>query len=97
MHLSGDSLVVVASDQLSCDLAGEVAILDVKSGMYLGLNTVGARIWQLIQVPTTVDEICKAMVEEYDVAADRCRRDVLALLQELAAKGLVQIRYGTAS
>jgi Coenzyme PQQ synthesis protein D (PqqD) len=96
MGILGDSIVVAARDQVSCDLAGEVAILDVKSGTYLGLNAVGARIWHLIQAPKTVDQVCETLTEEYDVQADRCRCDVLALLQELAAKGLVEIRNGTA-
>ena len=94
--ISGSSVVVAAREQVSCDLAGEVAILDVKSGIYYGLNAVGARIWNLVQEPRTVDEIYVTILEEYDVEADGCRRDIVALLQELLAKELVEIRNGTA-
>ena len=69
----------------------------MKSGIYYGLNAVGARIWNLIQEPKTVDEVAAAILAEYDVETDRCQHDIVALLQDLAAHGLVEIRHGTAS
>jgi len=91
----GGSIVVAAKDQVSCDLAGEAAILNIKSGIYYGLNSVGARIWDLIQAPKTVDEVCKKILEEYDVETKRVERDIWVILQELAVEGLVEIRNET--
>lgn len=85
------SVVVVAPQSVSCDLAGEAAILDVQSGMYYGLNAVGSRIWSLIQAPQSVMDLCRAIVEAYDVTPERCERDVLELLQELADLGLIEV------
>jgi hypothetical protein len=96
-QILGSSTVVAARDQVSCDLAGEAAILDMKSGIYYGLNAVGARIWNLIQDPKTVDEVSAAILAEYDVETDRCQHDIVALLQDLVAHGLVEIHHGTAS
>jgi len=87
-----ESVVVTAKDQLSCDLAGEAAILDVKSGTYYGLNVIGARIWNLIQNPKHVKEVLRVLLAEYDVETDRCERELLDLLQELEAKGLIEIQ-----
>jgi hypothetical protein len=93
--VSGRSIVVVSQDQISCNLAAEVAILNITSGIYYGLNTVGSRIWKLIQEPRTVHEIRDALLEEYEVEPERCERDVLVLLQELASKGLIEIKDDT--
>ena len=93
--ISGRSIVEVSKDQISCDLIEEVAILDITSGIYYGLNTVGTRIWKLIQEPRTVHEVRDALLEEYEVEPERCERDVLALLQELASKGLIEIKDDT--
>jgi Coenzyme PQQ synthesis protein D (PqqD) len=95
MGILGDSIVVAVKNQVSCDLAGEAAILEMKSGIYYGLNAVGARIWKLIQAPKMVREVCASILEEYDVEAERCEHDILALLEELVATGLVEIRNGT--
>ena len=89
--VSGDSTVVAAKDQVSSDLGGEVAILDLKAGVYYGLDTVGARIWSLIQEPRTVNEIRDRLLEEYEVEPERCERDLLVLLQRLADERLIEV------
>jgi Coenzyme PQQ synthesis protein D (PqqD) len=76
---------------VSCDLSGEAVILSLKSGMYYGLNAVGARVWSLIQVPMTVDDLRAALLQEYDVEPQRCERELLTLLEELAAQGLIEV------
>jgi hypothetical protein len=86
------SSVVASREQVSSDLGGEVAILDLKGGAYYGLDAVGARIWSLLQEPKTVEEIREVLVSEYEVDPDRCERDLLALLQSLVAEGLVELR-----
>ena len=90
--ISGQSIVVVSKDQVSCDLHGEAAILNLKNGVYFGLDPVGARIWNLIQEPRTVTGIRDVLLEEYDVTTDACERDLVRLLQELATHGLVEVR-----
>ena len=93
--LSGNSTVVAVKQQVSSDLDDEAVILHLKAGVYYGLDSVGARIWALIQEPKTVDQIKNAILEEYDVEPDQCERDVLALLQELAAEDLIEITSET--
>jgi hypothetical protein len=84
------SSVVVSPQVVSCDLAGEAAILNMQSGVYYGLNAIGSHIWRLMQVPQTVTELCRAIVEAYDVTPG-CERDMLELLQELADSGLIEV------
>jgi len=96
-RISRSSVVVACEGNISCDLAGEAALLDFKSGTYYGLDEVGARIWKLIAEPRVVGDICGTIVAEYDVEADVCERDVIALLGELIARGLVESGDGAAS
>ena len=93
--IRGSSVVVAAKEQVSADLAGEAVILNMESGTYYSLNEVGARVWGLVGEPRTVDEIRDTILEEYEVEADHCERDVVALLEQLADAGLVEIREAT--
>jgi len=86
-----DSIVVATKDQVSADLTGEAAILNLTSGIYYGLNEVGASIWRIIQGPKTVREIKETILGEYDVEPIRCEADVIALLGELLSRGLIEI------
>ncbi len=49
------------------------------SGVYYGLNAVGASIWNLLQQPRTVSEIRDAILGEYEAEPQQCERDLLTL------------------
>jgi Coenzyme PQQ synthesis protein D (PqqD) len=91
IKLLRDSIVKVAGEQLSCDLAGEVVILSLQSGQYFGLNEVGARVWNLIQEPKTVDAVIQAVLKEYDVSLDQLERDLFTLLEQMITNKLIAV------
>ena len=86
-----NSIVVVADEVVSCDLDGEAAILDIKDGIYYGLDPVGAKIWNLIQKPIVLEEIIKIILNEYDVDKDQCTNDIFELIEELLDNRLVKV------
>ena len=94
--ISEDSIVTASKEQISSEIVGEAVILNLKSGVYYGLNEVGNRTWNLIQKPETVKGIKNTLLEEYDVEPESCEQDLLALLQELEAVGLIDVRNETA-
>ncbi len=83
--------ITAITEHVSCVLGQETVILQLQNGQYYGLNEVGSRVWELIQQPRTTEEIETSLLEEFDVAQDRCREDLASLLQDMAAAGLVQI------
>ena len=96
-EISELSTVVTVSDQISSDLGGEVVILNMKTGIYHGLNEVGAKIWDLIEQPKTVKEIHNLLVEEYEVEPEVCKNDLLSLLKSLQAVGLIEVTNETST
>jgi len=89
--LTADTTIAASRDQVSCDLAGEAAILNLKNSQYYGLNPVGALLWSMVQQPSTIGAIRDAIVKTYAIDAPQCERDVIALVEELAEEGLVEI------
>jgi Coenzyme PQQ synthesis protein D (PqqD) len=89
--LSDEATVVVSKDQVSCDLAGEAAILNLKNGVYYGLNAVGARVWNLVQEPKTFAALRDTLLAEYEVEAPKLETDLRDLLGELAEQGLIEV------
>jgi len=90
MHLTLDSRVVVSDDQVHTSLGDEAVILGLADGVYYGLDAVGARVWSLVATPRRVSEIVAIVMDEFDVSAERCQRDVLSLLGELAERRLIR-------
>ena len=89
--ISHHSKIRSGREQISVELAGEAVILCTKSGVYYGLEEVGARIWQLIKEPKTVQDLLDTILQEFDASADQCEPDLLDLLDDLRSKGLVEI------
>jgi len=73
------------------ELAGELAILNTKTGIYFGLDPVGARVWHLILEFRTAREIREVLLDEYDVASAQLEADLLTLFNDLLGKGLIEI------
>jgi len=89
--LSAHSIVVATSEQVSCPLGEESVILNLKNSVYYGMNPVGARVWNLIQQQRSVAELRDAVMDEYEVEAERCEREILELLEKMRSEGLIQV------
>ncbi|MDP3774182.1 MAG: PqqD family protein [Gemmatimonadales bacterium] len=91
-NIPDSATVVAAGDLLASEFGAELVILNLRDGVYYGMEDVGARVWSLLQRPVTVSAIRETLVAEYDVEPARCGRDVRALLQDLAARALIEVR-----
>jgi Coenzyme PQQ synthesis protein D (PqqD) len=85
------SIVRRVADQVSCDMAGEAIVLNMKSGVYFGMEQVAALIWNLVEKPRTVGEIRDAIMKEYDVDSNTCEQDLKLFLDRLQSAGLIEI------
>lgn len=94
MAISTDNVVVASEEHVSADLDSESVILSLKNGTYYGLDPLGAHIWELIQKPRQVLAVRDAILSEYDVSAEQCETDLIALLDQLESEGLIEVKSG---
>jgi hypothetical protein len=92
MSIDASTVVVATPSQVSTEIDGETVVLELARGAYFGLSAVGGSIWRMLQQPHTVLEISDAIVSEYEVDPDRCQRDVIDLVKQMAQDGLVEVR-----
>ena len=81
--------ITIPQEVIARQMGEETVMLDLANGAFFGLDLVGARIWQLLMEGKTLVEICEVMVDEYDVTRENIERDLLALLDDLKAHGLI--------
>ena len=91
MFSDPDTLFSRATDQVSADLNGDMAILNLKTKTYFGLASVGAFIWQKLETPMDFASLTQAVLDEYEVEMAPCCSDVTALLEKLTSIGLLKI------
>lgn len=82
--------LVVSEDALFQEIGGEAVILDLASSSYFGLNSVGARFWQLAQDGSDLAQVCDALLAEFEVERSQLETDLGELLQELRDAGLAR-------
>jgi len=82
--------VVPSPHVFAREFEGELVLLDLDGGLYFGLDGVGAAVWRAFGVSGTLEHAVSAVVSEFDVDEARARRDILALVEELEAKGIVR-------
>ncbi|MFW5972914.1 MAG: PqqD family peptide modification chaperone [Bacteroidota bacterium] len=87
---SDDTVVRASSNQVSSSLGDEAVVLNFENGVYYGLNPVSARIMELLSEPRSVGDILDTLLEEYEVERERCRADLVALLEKLEAHNLIE-------
>jgi len=94
--LNQASVVVRRQEPLTTTVDGEIVMLSPDRGAYFSLGETGSRIWELLETPLSVDELCAGLVDEFAVDADTCHAETLAFLEELVRAGLVEVQDGPA-
>ena len=86
------SIVAATSNQVSCDLQEEAAILNLDSSTYYGLNGAGSFIWKTLKEPVAVHEIRDRLLAEFDVDTERVTNDLVSILSEMVDAGLIEVK-----
>ncbi len=77
------------SKTISGRLHDELVMMDLDQGKYFSLNPVATRLWDLLDKPLKIDELCGFLMDEYEVEFEQCRREVTEHLEEMVSLGLV--------
>lgn len=64
-------------------------MMDPEQGKYFSLNPVATRIWELLEEPLSPNELCTALLDEYEVAYEQCSMEVTEHLEKMVRLGLI--------
>jgi len=82
---------VQTAGQLLSDMNGEKVMMSIQNGKYYNLGEVGGKIWGLLDIPRTAEQIATKLIEQYEVTLSECVDQVDRFLQSLAKEQLVQV------
>ncbi len=72
------------------DLQGTTVVAANEGGQGHCMDPIGQRIWDCLEQPRTLQELCSVLCAEYAVDPDICLRDTIAFVGELLTKGLLE-------
>lgn len=70
----------------------EVVLLHLGSGIYFGLDAIGAQVWDLLGKGENFAAIVQAIADAYGKAAEEISGDIAALLDDLFSHELIAER-----
>jgi len=91
MSISFSDRVKIPDDVLISKLQEESVILNLDNERYYGLDDVGTRFLSVLTSSDSIEAAYETLVREYDVEGQVLRQDLLQLVEELVAQGLIQI------
>jgi hypothetical protein len=68
-----------------------LVVADATSAWCYGMEIIAGQIWQLLDCPRTVADLCAELADRYDVSRETCESDVLEFVEELNREGLIEI------
>ena len=74
----------------SVDLDSEGVVLDLDSGIYYGLEGIGQRIWEILDVPISPVDLMVRLINEYDVEESVLQDDMTRFLNQLIENKLIE-------
>lgn len=72
---------------LAAKVGDNLMMMSSEHEEYLGLNEVGACIWNLLETPQRLEDIVKRVVEEYETTPEQVHDDAMKFLEELVRRG----------
>ncbi len=78
----------IKKELIKREIAGDTILVPVGKTVYdsnglFVLNELGAFIWDLLPNVDTQDEICQAILEEYEVSEEDAKRDIAEFMDKL--------------
>jgi len=78
------------TNQTAVDTRSQIVLFNTENHRYYSLDAVAAYVYQLVQTPRTLGEICNAVRRVFDVEPDYCESDIHDLLNQMEAEGLIE-------
>ena len=91
MSIESTAIIARAGDLASNAIDEDLVILNLNRDNYIALDAIGRRIWELIESPRRVDDLCRQLALEFDGPPERITADVLRFLHELEQESMIDV------
>jgi hypothetical protein len=83
--------ILPVEDVLIQNLADEAVLLNLHNEAYYGLDEIGTYMFAILQESDSIEKAYQRLLEEYEVAPDVLKQDLLDFIEKLLEQGLIQL------
>lgn len=92
INIKLDSIICKKEEIDDSDLDGEKVMMNLDKGQYFMMNSVGSRIWEIINEPISLRDIICILVDEYDITPNKCEGSLKKFIKELWESELISFK-----
>lgn len=89
IELKRSDRVLIPDAVISREIEGETVVLNLETGVYFGLDTVGTAIWNALRQSGRLEDVYQTVLQQFDVQPAALENDLLRFVNQLASKGLL--------
>lgn len=89
--ITATTTVAQCRDPVSCTIDDTVLVMSADGRTFYDLNRTATEIWELLERPRPVDELCAELARRYSIEPGACHDEVVHLLTRLHARELVRL------
>lgn len=80
-----------AKDVIATEMDRETVLMHVPLGKYFSLNETGRTIWKVLEKgEVSLKTMIEAIMDEFEIDVEQCRRDLEGLLNSMIQKGILE-------
>ena len=90
-NLLPTTLITRVDGLLVTEVDGETVLMHVEQGQYYGLARTAHAIWQLLEAPQTLEQLCTELGRRYAGAPEAIASDTRRFVEQMAAEALITL------
>lgn len=89
--MTDNSLISRREGWITAKVGNSLMMMHAESSFYLNLTGSGGRIWEMLESPRSVSNLCKTLSHEFDIQPDVARQEVLTFLDQLFLRKAIDV------
>jgi Coenzyme PQQ synthesis protein D (PqqD) len=89
--MTDTSLITRREGWIAAWVDENLIMMHAESKFYLNLTGSGGRIWELLETPRSISDLCETLGREFDIEPDAARLEVLPFLDQLLLRKAIDV------
>lgn len=74
---------------LTSAIGNEIVVMNMANGNFVGLNTVAADIWTILEHPVSTTILVEKLTKMYNVTPEQCLRETTDCVEQLLLQKMI--------
>lgn len=79
-----------SDEWIGTEVEDSFVMVNIETGKYVSLNPTANAVWRALEHSQDEDQLCRMLMDEFDVGAEECRRAIANILERMGALNLAR-------